>query len=313
MQILFGVLLLISCVTIWADDNPCYYIKEREDVYREEGVDDARSFVLKGGEKLFGNDKKWMFCDASNDFTSGKVWSCSNDKTFKDLIENHELLRESVEGGNLCDSTVATQIRVHKEKIEKLKDKLRQLGVENENYKKSTGAKQKNPPCIEDPKTLRDKSQTNATLETANREKRDEIEKVKQQCNHNITHHITNHKKVILKKKKASLHDLKKQLNLTTQMFEEAIKKNNCSVCSAETCYSTPSVKAELDNKYLENSWLNLTAAHREQCLLDDTMLLPMLSYMRRKPFDGAYAYNQNVDMMEKLFALLISFLCFLI
>ncbi|SCU70489.1 uncharacterized protein TEOVI_000206200 [Trypanosoma equiperdum] len=314
MQILFGVLLLISCSTVWADDNTCYCTKETGEVYREESTNAVTKFILRGGDKFFDTEKTWMFCDASQHDTQFKLWSCNSRKTMKELVGNNAILRKEVEASNLCESTIASQKEEHVQNIGKLQTELRELQTERENIKRKVNKQEKEQEKIEqDIQKLNKLNEIITELQTRNSKKQKKLENEVQQCDNNITNHFIKPKEEILQKINVSLHDLKEQLNSMTQMFEEGIKKSNCSVCSANICYSTPSVKAELDKKYLENSWLNLTAAQREQCPLDDTMLLPMLSYMRRKPFDGAYAHNQYVNMMEKLFALVISFFCFFI
>ncbi|RHW70197.1 hypothetical protein DPX39_090041400 [Trypanosoma brucei equiperdum] len=309
MRILFGVLLLISCLSASASDDPCYYTK-----WMNEGkTDNLKNLSSKGGEEFFENDKKWIFCDSLNYRIRRNFWNCSNEKTLNELVEDHESLRNEVVKGDLCNQTTTTETEMHVKNVTDLKTELDKKKAETEllklNHTTKTNASNE---CKQLLTKLKNSNATVTTLEAYNREKENKIKRKNQQCNSDIKE-ITAPLEVQLEKKAAVLNHLKQQVETVTQKLQEEMKENSCSVCSAETCYSTPSVKAELDKKYLENSWLNLTAAQREQCLLDDAMLLPMLSYMRRKPFDGAYAYNQNVDMMEKLFALVISFLCFLI
>ncbi|SCU72511.1 uncharacterized protein TEOVI_000408800 [Trypanosoma equiperdum] len=308
MRTLFGVLLLISRLNEWAGADSCAYTK-----WMEEGKNKSmEALSSKGGEEFFDVDKKWIFCDElerrrrNNSF----YWNCSNKETLDRLVEDHESLRNEVVKGDLCNQTVTTETEMQVKDVTDLQTELDKKKTETEllklNHTTKTNASNE---CKQLLTKLKNSNATVTTLEAYNREKENKIKRKKQQCNTDIKE-ITAPLEVTLKQKAAVLNHLKQQVKTVTQELQEEMNKNSCTVCSANICYNTPDVKAELDKKYLENSWLNLTAAQREQCLLDDTMLLPMLSYMRRKPFDGAYAYNQNVDMMEKIFTLLISFFC---
>ncbi|EAN76800.1 hypothetical protein, conserved [Trypanosoma brucei brucei TREU927] len=302
---LFGVLLLMSRLSEWASADSCDYTKWMEEDYTDHMI--RLSLTVRGS---YSHEKNWVFCDLIDYSNVPKLWKCSNEKTLDELVQKHKLLQDEVEGRGLCNKPVITKTKPYEQQVKNLKAEL-QRWKEKIQAKKIIIKKAEEVICSENSKKATYSTETVATLQTSNKEKIKKIDKSKQQCNDSITQHIINSTTEILRMKNASLYNLKRHLNSMTQMFEEGMKKRSCTVCSAETCYSTPSVKAELDKMYLENSWLNLTAAQREQCLLDDTMLLPMLSYMRRKPFDGAYAYNRNVDMVEKLFALVISFFSF--
>ncbi|EAN76802.1 hypothetical protein, conserved [Trypanosoma brucei brucei TREU927] len=309
MRILFGLLLLIFCLTVRASDERCSDVTWRGDDYSGYG----RRF-FSNSENFFEVDKTWIFCYSLKHDTEPKLWTCDNDKTLNELVEKNKPLQNEVEKRGLCNITVTSQTGADKQKVtdlqielNKKEDQVATVLREQDKKKEESGK------CHHKLTKLKEMSASIESLQEDIDEQQASITKEKKRCDKNITQYIAGPQETRINAALASLQDLKETLKSLTRNFEEGMKKRSCTACSAETCYSTPSVKAELDKMYLENSWLNLTAAQREQCLLDDTMLLPMLSYMRRKPFDGAYAYNQNVDMMEKLFALLISFLCFLI